>query len=221
MKRSINNRQEGSPKNIAIATVSARAYYKLTSEFKKRAIPFLSLTDLCTVPPNIKVVISTEQSEKTDEMPFQLTYDEHDDPTDVVVKAIQISQGKPKYDQLFVGVDPGKRIGIAAVSNSGVLFSTTSLSVDEAVRTITELLDNIQADRKVVKVGDGSGIYCMKLLDSLNDKLPLNVSLEIVNESGTSRGNGWNMKRSMRDMASAAVISTRNGRLVERDKTLC
>ncbi len=221
MKRSVKNWKKGSPTNIAIVTVSARAYYKLTSEFKKRTVPFLSLTDLSNIPPNIKVLISTELTEKTDEIPFMLTYNELDDPKDVVVKAIQISQGRPKYDQLFVGVDPGKRIGIAMVSNSGVLFSTTSLSVDKAVRTIIELLDNIQADRKVVKVGDGGGIYCKKLIDSLSYELPLNVSLEIVNESGTSSGNGRTMKRSMIDMASAAVISTRNGKLVERENIDC
>jgi hypothetical protein len=221
LNRSIKNRKEDSPTNIAIVTVSARAYYKLTSEFKKRAVPFFSLTDLRNIPPNIKVVISTEQTEKTDEVPFQLTYNEQDDPTDIVVKAIQIAQGKPKYDQLFVGVDPGKRIGIAVVSNSGVLFSTTSISVDKAVSTIIELLNNIQADKKSVKVGDGGGIFCKKIVDTLNDKLPLNVSLEIVNESGTSSGNGWKIKRSMIDIASAATISTRNGKVVRREKIPC
>jgi len=221
LKRSLKNWKDSSSTNIAIVTVSARAYYRLTSEFKKRAVPFLSLTDLSNVPPNVKVLISTELTEKTDEIPFMLTYNELDDPRDVVVRAIQISHGRPKYDQIFVGVDPGKRIGIAVVSNRGVLFSTTSMSVDKAVRTILELLDNIQADRKAVKIGDGGGVYCKKLIDSLRNKLPLNVSLEIVNESGTSSGNGRTMKRSMIDMASATVISTRKGKLVERANIDC
>ncbi len=221
MKRSVKKRKENAPTNIAIVTVSARAYYKLTSEFKKRAIPFLSLTDPYNIPPSVKVIITTERIEKTDEMPFQLIYNELDDPTDIVVKAIQISRGKPKYDNLSIGVDPGKRIGIAVVSNQGVIFSTTSLSVDKAVHAIIESIDNIQADTKSVKVGNGGGIYCKKIVDALNDKLPFNVSLEIVNESGTSSGNGWMMKRSMIDMVSAAVISTRNGKMVRRDKIPC
>jgi len=221
LKRSIKNRRKNSPANIAIVTVSARAYYELTYELKKRTVPFLSLTDPYDIPSSVKVIITTERIEITDGMPFQLTYDEQDDPKDVVVKAIQIAQGKPKYDHLFIGIDPGKRIGIAVVSNHGVIFSTTSMSVDEAVHTIIESIHNIQADRKSVKIGDGGGIYCKKIVDALNDKLPFNVSLEIVNESGTSSGNGWKMKRSMIDMASAAVISTRNGKMVRRDKILC
>ena len=221
MKRSVKNRKENAPIRIAIVTVSARAYYKLTSEFKKRAIPFISLTDPFNIPPSVKVIITTERIEKTDDIPFHLIYNELDDPTDIVVKAIQISLGKPKYDHLSIGVDPGKRIGIAVVCNHGVIFSTISMSVDAAVRTITESIDNIQADIKSVKVGDGGGIYCKKIVDALNDKLPFNVSLEIVNESGTSSGNGRTMKRSVIDMVSAAVISTRNGRMVRRDKIPC
>jgi hypothetical protein len=221
LTRSVKNRKENASTNIAIATVSARAYYKLTSEFKKRAIPFLSLTDPYNIPPSVKVIITTKRIEKTDDIPFHLIYNELDDPTDIVVKAIQISQGRPKYDRLSIGVDPGKRIGIAVVSNHGVIFSTTSISVDDAVRTINESIENIQADIKSVKVGDGGGIYCKKIVDALNDKLPFNVSLEIVNESGTSSGNGLRMKRSMKDRVSAAVISARNGKLVRRDKILC
>lgn len=221
MKRSVKNRKENAPTNIAIVTVSARAYYKLTSEFKKRAIPFLSLTDTYSIPPSVKVIITTKRIEKTDDMPIHLIYNELDNPTDIVLKAIQISQGRPKYDRLSIGVDPGKRIGIAVVSNHGVIFSTTSMSVDDAVRTIIESIDNIQANMKSVKVGDGGGRYCKKIVDALNDKLPFNVSLEIVNESGTSSGNGWKMKRSMIDMVSAAVISTRNGKMVRRNKILC
>ena len=46
--------------NIAVVTVSGKAYYLILRELKKRKIPFLSLTPKDSIPFNIKVVITTD-----------------------------------------------------------------------------------------------------------------------------------------------------------------
>jgi len=210
-------------KEIAVVTVSGRAYYRLSTELRKRSVPFLSLVDLSDVPPHVKVVISTERKESDADMPVHLVYNEQDDPSEVVTRAIQIAGGRATHDQVCVGVDPGKSVGIVVVGDHGIILQTTCASVETSVETIIKLLESTQADRKVVKVGDGGGRYRVELLELLNAQLPPEAALEIVDETGTSRGagDGWKMRRPIRDMASAAVISMRSGKAVERGQRSC
>ncbi len=49
---------------IAVATISGKAYYLIVSELKKKNIPFLSLTPDESIPTEIKVVITTEKEKR-------------------------------------------------------------------------------------------------------------------------------------------------------------
>lgn len=206
---------------IAIATTSGKAYYRIVTELKMRGVPFLSLKPTETVPLHVKAVITTKPERKKTRFPRVLTYDEKDDPRAVVEKALQIIRGKEKYNQLVVGVDPGKRFGVAVVGDETVLKLMSASDAEDAANEVLEILDEVRADRKTVKIGDGARTYQSKLIKLLDATLPPDVTLESVREEGTTKSIKKPLRRRKgpRDVMSAVKISMRSGRAIERRRS--
>ena len=199
---------------IALATVSGRAYYRLVNELKARKIPFLSQIPGEKIPPNIRVVITTQKERHLISHPNILTYDDEIDPAMVVNKAICIAQGKQSYDRVVIGVDPGKMVGIAVLADGNLLETMTCSNLNEAVNAVLKALNNAPSTLSIVKVGDGVPSYTKKLLRSLDDALPEEVKIEVVSETGTTTIH----QKGMKDVIAAAKIGERRGRIFFRRK---
>jgi len=204
---------------IAVATVSGKAYYLLVNELKQRSLDFLSLTPYESVPLDIEVVITTPAERSLIEHPRILVYDDQTDPASVVNDTIQIIGGKKSYETIVVGVDPGKTFGLAVLRNGNVLETVTCPSIDETLSTIIDVLGKLQSANRVVKVGSGAPSITTQLLSVLDQALPEDVAIEVVNEAGTSRFMGETLhKRGSRDAFSAVKIAERRGYPYERKK---
>jgi hypothetical protein len=49
---------------IAVATISGKAYYLIVNELKRKNVPFISLMPRQPVPIEVKVVITTEKEKE-------------------------------------------------------------------------------------------------------------------------------------------------------------
>jgi len=206
---------------IAIVTTSGKAYYRLVDGLTRRAVPFISLTPEDAIPLSVKVVITTGEEKKRVRFSEVLVYHEADDPTDVIEKALQMLSNKSTYDQVIVGVDPGKTFGIAVMGDGNVLKSMNVFDAGEAAQRILQALNAINANRKKVKIGNGAKEYQLELVKLLNRCLPLDIILELVNEKGTTRtGEALSKYRhTPRDIMSAVRISMRKGSEIQRGKS--
>jgi len=202
---------------IAIVTLSGRAYYQLVSELKQRCIPFLSLRPTDVIPPNIKVIITTAKEHVLSTNAAVLLY-ESEDPSEVVNQAVRILLGKNRFDQVIVGVDPGKTYGIAVIGDEKNLEMTSFNNAEIAATWISKLLTKINATQKIVRIGDGAGLHRSRLLSILDQQLPLGIALESVSERGTTRSAKeiLTYRRGLRDAASAVKIAMRSGQRIER-----
>ena len=106
---------------IAVVTVSGRAYFLLVNELKRRNINFLSLTPNDKIPPSIKAVITTKSELPGINHPTKLSYEKGQDLGHLVDEAILMTKGKTAYEQLVIGVDPGASFGIAVLGDGVVL----------------------------------------------------------------------------------------------------
>ena len=204
---------------IALATVSGRAYYKLVNELKRKGLPFLSLKPWDSIPLDAKVVITTNEERHFVTHPNVLIFEHESDPTLVIDKAIRIIQGKPSYDKVVVGVDPGKTYGVAVLGDNNVLKTTNCSSLEETISAILEGLGKIPATVSLVKVGNGAPAYAKDLLHSLDEALPENIAIEIVSEAGTSHFmNEAAHRRELRNVMSAIEIAGRKGKFFPRKK---
>ena len=119
----------------------------------------------------------------------------------------------------MVGVDPGKTSGLAVLSDGNVLETITCSAVDETVSTISDVLGKLQSANRVVRVGNGAPSTTTELLTLLDETLPDDVAIEVVDEAGTSRFVGENLhKRGLRDAFSAVKIAERRGYQYQRKK---
>ncbi len=207
---------------IAVATVSGKAYYLIVNALKNKNVPFLSLTPKENVPAQIKVVITTEKEKELIKHERILVFKEGIDPASLINEALQIVQGKEAYEKIVVGVDPGEVFGVALLADGKILQTENCFSVEETLNKISSMLKNLEktsAKSISVKVGDGVPAYKERLLRELDSILPSNVVLESVSEAGTNRYlNQAKHRRGLRDIFSAIKIAGREGNKFERKK---
>jgi hypothetical protein len=202
---------------IAVATVDGRTYYQLVTELQRKRLPFLSLKPWDPVPLYIKVVLTTEKESKQVTHSHTIIFEQHPTPESVVDAATLIVQGKQGYEKVVVGVDPGKTYGIAVLGDNKVLATLTASNVDAASSLVVDSLKRFPAEAKMVRVGNGPQEYTQTLLDSLNDALPEDTSIEVVSEAGTSKLTSKSVnRRVLRDTVSAIKIAGRNGQILLR-----
>jgi hypothetical protein len=208
--------------DIAVATVSGKAYYLIISELRKRSLPFVSLTPFEPVPTDIKVVITTEGEKQLINHDKVLVYTKGADLEALMVKVLQTIRGKEGYSRIVVGVDPGEVLGLAILGDGKVIEAENCFSVEETSKKINNAIKNLgnaSSTSISVKVGDGVPAYKEELLKALDDVLPEGIILESVGEAGTSRFLDQSIhRRGPRDIASAIRIAGRNGHSFQRRK---
>jgi hypothetical protein len=206
---------------VAVATVSGRAYFLLVTELREKNIDFVSLIPGDPVPPEAKVLITTEKEQRLINHERILVYDPKTDPAAVVNEAVKILQGKESYEKIIVGIDPGEVFGLAVIADGKVNETRNCLSTHEVLNEIKSIIKgvNVASTAVSIRIGNGVPVY-RELLATLDSELPPKVVLEVVNEGGTDRLlNRDKHRRGLRDIASAIRIAGRVGYVYPRGKT--
>lgn len=117
-------------------------------------------------------------------------------------------------DQLIIGIDPGSRIGISAIYlHHEISSAVIESSLQDAINHVAAILGGIESRKKVVKIGDGNISMAMQIAHKLKMKFKDSVSIEIVDEHGTSLPQYTDAnRRGIRDKSSARVIAFRSGK---------
>ena len=188
---------------IAVATVSGKAYYWLVNELNKRRIPFLSMVPGESIPPSIKVVITTKEERERIDHPSVLIYDPEEKPSAIIDEAVRIIKGKKIYEELVVGIDPGKNFGVAVLGDGNVLEKKGRLTLEMAIDMALTALRRHPARMRRIKIGDGVPEMAEEVASRLQIAVPEDTVIEIVSEAGTSsvKGNGSGKKISDADAA--------------------
>jgi hypothetical protein len=203
---------------VAVATVSGRAYFLLVNGFRERGIEFLSLMPGEPVPPEVKLVITTEKERARISHDRILVYHGEMDVNTVISEAVKILQGKESYGKIVIGIDPGEAFGFAVVADGKVGETKNCFSPAEVLNEIVAVLKDskIPATAVSVKIGNGVPVY-NDLLAMLDSELPDGVVLEVVSEVGTDRQlNHDEHSRRRRHIAAAIRIAGRAGYVYPR-----
>ena len=117
-------------------------------------------------------------------------------------------------DQLIIGIDPGSRIGISAIYlHHEISSAVIESSLQDAINHVAAIVGGIESRKKVVKIGDGNISMAMQIAHKLKMKFKDSVSIEIVDEHGTSLPQYTDAnRRGIRDKSSARVIAFRSGK---------
>jgi hypothetical protein len=194
---------------ICVATSKARAYYALVSRLRRAELPFSSLLPDSDFS-NCELVLTTaEEAESFGGRALAL---ENLDENPGIFKGQIISRLAKGGDVILVGIDPGKRTGLAVFSGRTKLAFSTFDSVGTLCSRVGEFARGIPSEKLLVRIGNGNMAMAMRIADALKKEVA-GATIELVDEAGTSVASSL-MKGVQRDQVAAAKIAFRKGVVV-------
>lgn len=200
-------------RDVAVATIRGRPYYNITSALKLMELQFDSISPEEAAMSKAKVIITTQDEAIIVNRKGAVMFDTELEKYPAIAKAkiLRSIAGDRADDQLTIGIDPGSRIGISAIYIHQEIASAVESSPQDAVDQVSAMLGGIESRKKVVKIGDGDIVMARHIARILKKKFQDQISVEIVDEHGTSQNADAN-KRGARDRSSARTIAFRSGK---------
>jgi hypothetical protein len=198
---------------ICVATAKARAYYALVSRLSRAGIPFSSVLPDSGVGECDLVLTTADEAGRFGGKALAL---EGLDDNPGVFKGQVVSRLSGEQ-VILVGVDPGKRTGLAVFYGQTKLAFNTFDSAGAVCSRVGAFARGIPSSRLLVRVGNGNSAMAARLVGGLRKEVP-GATIEVVDESGTSAGSS-KMKGVQRDQAAAAKIAFRKGQVVSPGTT--
>jgi len=195
-----------------VATVDGRSYFKFVNTLK-----FLQLNYDSVLPEEItstdkRLILTTVR--ESSKIPTELVLFDDDfdhDPTVIRGRMVHKLESGMHSSSLVIGIDPGNRIGLSVFYYEKEIESSIYTSVDDLISHIVKILVGLNAERKIVKVGNGNMKIAKQIVNMLNLRFCSHFELEFVDERKTSlRVKNYN-KRGIRDKISARYITQREG----------
>ena len=199
---------------ICVATSKARAYYTLVSRLRRAGLPFSSVLPDSDSRDCELVLTTAEEAGRFGARTLVL---EELDDNPGVFKGQVVSRLDGESDMILVGVDPGKRTGLAVFYGQTRLAFNTFDSTAAVCSRVGAFARSVPSSRLLVRVGNGNRAMAERLIEALKREGP-GATIEAVDESGTSSG-GSTMKGLQRDQVSAAKIAFRKGEVVSQGTT--
>lgn len=208
---------EKAKKDVVIATLNGKIYFGLVERLKKRNIGFMIKKPWETIPLGVRVVFTT-RDEAVYVKHHTILFCEEENLDKVVEEASAIIQGldEKSFDELIVGIDPGKTIGLAVVGRGIILKSSIHQNLKEVFQTLDKTVQSLKPKKVLVKVGMGG---CLNLdfkreIDKFTKLMwnKLNTPFEVlfVDEKNTTTIiKRRKIKKREKDIASAVEIALR------------
>ncbi len=204
-------------KDVAVATLNGRVYFGLVERLKRKNIGFIVKKPWETIPLGVRVVFTT-RDEAAYVKHHTILFCEEKNLDRVVEEASAIIQGLDgkSFDELVVGIDPGKTIGLAVVNRGVVLKSSTHQSFKEVFQTLDQTIQSLKPKKVLVKVGMGGclNLDLKKEIDNftklMQDKFNIPLKVLFVDEKNTTTIiKRRKIKKREKDIASAVEIALR------------
>ncbi len=139
------------------------------------------LTPLEPIPPNIGVIITTEEESHSIDFDRGMIIIADGRPQAAVDRAYSLMHAQ-ESDDIIIGIDPGKYPGIAVLGN-GKTISVHHVSAGEVCPLIKRILREFEGKNILVRIGHGARLIRCRLV---NDLLDLGLNVEMVDETGTT-----------------------------------
>ena len=167
-------------KVMGLMTEDFRLYHDLVAELKARDIPFVSLSFSRRIPENVGVIVT---SPKEVERVGKRNVVAVEDIGTAIARALQILQGKTRWEEVLVGIDPGAEPGVAIIGDGQVLATYHAPAPEDVGGIVREALRTFPSSHRRIRVGHGDRMNRNRILNALaREDLPS----EIVDEAGTT-----------------------------------
>ena len=171
-------------KIIGVMTENFSIYYDLVKLLKEHATPFISLSFDDNVPANVGLIITSAEEAHKVKFKHKLVISDNDDISLMIEKALTIIEGKDKFKSLIIGIDPGKRPGIALLGDGEVLNVYHIESPEEVVKILKQVQKIYPNQEILIRIGHGAPTQRNRIINAL---FPFSQPMELVDESNTTQ----------------------------------
>lgn len=168
-------------KFAAIMTGDFRLYHGLIRELKRAGIRYVTLKPGETVPPYVALVITSEEECASIDFGRKICVS---DPEKGAEQALVYLSSTERCSELVIGVDPGKKPGIAVVCDGKVVETVQAMSPEDCLRIVGSALSSREYGRAVIRVGHGDLTNRNRTIGALR---ALGLRMELVDESNTTK----------------------------------
>jgi hypothetical protein len=210
MREAINHK-------ITVATLNGKSYYKIINTLKLLQLNYEELSPSEAVNSYSRIIItSKEESSIFKKKNIMVDSELNENPVIIKAKILRKLIKSHTYDQLTIGIDPGNRIGISIFYLHDEIESVVLSTIELTLNFIIEVLSEIKAKKKIVRIGDGNINMARSIAFLIKENFKDLVHVEIVNEHGTSSiQNNESNRRILKDKSSARLIAFRNGKIFD------
>ena len=210
MRETINHK-------ITVATLNGKSYYKIINTLKLLQLNYEELSPSEAVNSYSRIIItSKEESPIFKKKNIMVDSELNENPVIIKAKILRKLIKSHTYDQLTIGIDPGNRIGISIFYLHDEIESVVLSTIELTLNFIIEVLSEIKAKKKIVRIGDGNINMARSIAFLIKENFKDLVHVEIVNEHGTSSiQNNESNRRILKDKSSARLIAFRNGKIFD------
>ena len=194
---------------VCVVTSKAKAYYSLVSRLRRADLPFASIVPGSDCEGCELILTTMEEAGPFGSKAMALE-DLNEHPG--IFKWQIVSRLGRGDDNVFVGIDPGKRTGVAVFYGQMKLASNTFDSIGALCSRVGAFASGLPKSKFVVRVGNGNSVMAARFAGALRHAVP-HATIEIVDEAGTSVRNS-KMKGVQGDQGAAAKIAFRRGAVV-------
>ena len=202
---------------ITVATLNGKSYYKIINTLKLLQLNYEELSPSEAVNSYSRIIItSKEESPLFKKKNIMVDSELNENPVIIKAKILRKLIKSHTYDQLTIGIDPGNRIGISIFYLHDEIESVVLSTIELTLNFIIEILSEIKAKKKIVRIGDGNINMARSIAFLIKANFKDLVHVEIVNEHGTSSiQNNESNRRILKDKSSARLIAFRNGKIFD------
>jgi hypothetical protein len=197
---------------IGIATTYGRPYYKFVKALNSLKIQYDSLLpeEIETYSGNLVLTTFKEAPKSSEKL---MLHEEIMDKEPGVIRGLMIQklEADLEKNELVLGIDPGHRTGLSVYYFGKEIEKSIFMSVEVLVMHVANILAELKAERKIVKIGNGNMKLANEIINLINLRYCSNFELEIVDERKTSLKIKNYNQRGKRDMMSAKYITQREG----------
>ncbi|MDI1495981.1 MAG: hypothetical protein K8823_1289 [Cenarchaeum symbiont of Oopsacas minuta] len=196
--------------NIGVATTQGRPYFRILQILKGSCIRFNSILPKdITSYDGITITTKSESPKHKNSIYYEEIFDKH--PTIVLGYLARYLQQPYGDEHLVMGIDPGRRIGLAIFYRGVEIESSVYQSVDKLVSHLAIVLACLRARKKTIRIGCAHMGSAKRIADALNSKSSSTFEIEFIDEYKTTIRTKNQNQGGKRDKLSAKFISQRVG----------
>ncbi len=162
---------------VGIYTHDFKFYHDVIRDLKVWNLPFFSITDLYSIPEDIKVILSSNRDTFT-------LYGQVKAASSIegIRKSLARLLNKNSFERIVIGIDPGPKPGIAVMADNVLMEAFECPSICEIRHDVLAIANSYEYNYFIIKIGNGDRPNRDAIIKTLKNVAPV----IIVNEENTS-----------------------------------